>query len=140
MNELAYKLGQFCAALDEIHIGYCESERNREFPGRLIGNQAYAAAIANPLKALEMTAQRAAVYQAWAKKVSLLPNEQIADKKIVDAKYAYRWMQQHCAELHKLISQQLRQATPESRAELLLGYLAGRPYTGPKKDTTPNTK
>ena len=133
MNELAYKLGQFCAALDEIHIGYCESERKGELPGRLIGNQAYAAAIASPMKALDITAQRAAVYQAWAKKISLSPDEKI-EKKVKNAKYAHIWTKQHCAELHDLIPQQLPQATPESRAELLLGYLAGRPYTGAKKD------
>ncbi len=136
MDELAYKLGQFCAALDEIHIGYCKSERKGELPRRLIGNQAYAAAVASPLKALEMTAQRAAVYQAWAEKISLSSNEQIANEKVVSAKDAYRWIKPHCAELHDLISQQLRQVTPESRAELLLGYLAGRPYTGPKKDAS----
>ena len=126
MNELAYKLGQFCAAWDDIHIGYCESERKGELPGRLIGNQAYAAAVNNPLKALDITAQRTAVYQAWSKRKSNQADEDINNKKIINAKYAYFWIKKHSEELHKLLPQQLRKATPESRAELLLGYLAGR--------------
>ena len=126
MNELAYKLGQFCAALDEIHIGYCESERKGDLPNRLIGNQAYAAAVSSPLKALQITAQRAAVYQAWAKKVSMRSDEKTQNEQIINAKYAFLWMRNHCAELHDLIPQKLSQPTSESRAELLLGYLAGR--------------
>lgn len=126
MNELAYKLGQFCAALDEIHIGYCESERKGDLPGRLIGNQAYAAAVKNPLKALDITAQRAAVYQAWAQRVSKQPDDKIKNKRIKNAKYAFVWLRKHSEELHTQIPQQSSQSTAESRAELLLGYLAGR--------------
>ncbi len=126
MDELAYKLGQFCAALDEIHIGYCERERKGQLPGRLIGNQAYSAAVNSPLKALNITAQRAAVYQAWAKKLSLQPDEKIGDKRVINAKYAFIWMRKHCEELHVLMPKKLGLVTAESRAELLLGYLAGR--------------
>lgn len=133
MNELAYKLGQFCAALDEIHIGYCESERKGELPGRLIGNQAYAAAINNPLKALDITAQRSAVYQAWARRKSQMTDEKINNKKIINAKYALIWLRKLSEELYTLIPQQLPRITVEGRAELLLGYLAGREMKKPQE-------
>lgn len=126
MQDFAYKLGQFCAALDEIHIGYCVSERQGQIPSRLIGNQAYAAAISSPLKALEITAQRSAVYQAWARKVSEKPD--ISDPKIKNAKFAYLWLRKHSRDLHQVQSEQkLSVFSATNKAELLLGYLAGRP-------------
>lgn len=131
MNELAYKLGQFCSVLDEIHTGYCYSERNGETPSRLVGNQAYSAAILNPIKALEITAQRFAVYKAWAERNSHRSDdhEKLKCKKVKNAKYAYFWFRDNCADLHSLVSENLPVATPASKAELLLGYLAGRPYS-----------
>lgn len=126
MQDFAYKLGQFCAALDEIHIGYCVSERQGQIPGRLIGNQAYAAAISSPLKALEITAQRSAVYQAWARKVSEKPD--IPDPKIKKAKFAYLWLRKHSRDLHQVQSEhKLSVFSATDKVELLLGYLAGRP-------------
>ena len=126
MQDFAYKLGQFCAALDEIHIGYCVSERQGQIPSRLIGNQAYAAAISSPLKALEITAQRSAVYQAWARKVSMKPD--ISDPKVKNAKFAYLWLCKHSHDLRQVQSKQkLSVFSATDKAELLLGYLAGRP-------------
>ena len=137
MQEFAYKLGQFCAALDEIHIGYCVSERKGQIPSRLIGNQAYAAAISSPLKALEITAQRSAVYQAWANKISQKPD--ISDAKIKNAKFAYLWLRKHCHDLHQLQSiQNLSVFSATDKAELLLGYLAGRPIEKSKQSNGEN--
>ncbi len=130
MSELAYKLGQFFSALDEIHIGYCSSECNGQIPPRLIGNQAYATAVTNPAKALEITAQRSAVYQAWAKRTSEKADEKISDKKVKNAKYAYRWLRKHCADLHLLAPQLIQPPSTTDKAELLLGYMAGRPFAG----------
>lgn len=136
MNELAYKLGQFCSVLDEIHTGYCSSERKGQMPNRLVGNQAYAAAVINPIKALEITAQRFAVYQAWARRNSQKADSEFSEnnEKIKNAKYAYFWFRDNCADLHDLIPEKLPVATPASKAELLLGYLAGRPIV--KRITT----
>ena len=125
MKELAYKLGQFCSVLDEIHIGYCESERKGKEPGRLIGNQAYAAAVMNPRKALDITAQRFAVYKSWADKNCRKEDGNLREKE-KNAKYANFWLRKHSGELHELIPEKIPVSTPESRAELLLGYLAGR--------------
>ena len=133
MKELAFKLGQFCSALDEIHIGYCESERKGQEPGRLIGNQAYAAAVVNPQKALEITAKRVAVYKSWADKNSREEDERLKEK-AKNAKYAYFWLQKHSKELYQLIPEKIPVSTPESSAELLLGYLAGREIAK-KKDS-----
>lgn len=144
MQDFAYKLGQFCAALDEIHIGYCVSERQGQIPSRLIGNQAYAAAISSPLKALEITAQRSAVYQAWARKISEKPDMVVKEiqsdkkmspdeknkktKKIMNAVWAFRWLHKHCRDLHQTMStRKLSASSATDKAELLLGYLAGRP-------------
>ena len=125
MKELAYKLGQFCSVLDEIHIGYCESERKGKEPGRLIGNQAYAAAVMNPRKALEITAQRFAVYKSWAYK-NCRKEDGCLGENAKNAKYASFWLRKNSGELHKLIPEKIPVSTPESKAELLLGYLAGR--------------
>ena len=133
MKDLAYKLGQFCSVLDEIHIGYCESERKDQEPGRLIGNQAYAAAVTNPRKALEITAQRFAVYKSWADKICRKKDEELG-RKAKNAKYASFWLRKHSEELHKLIPEKIPASTPESKAELLLGYLAGRELTAKKQD------
>ncbi len=137
MKEIAYKLGQFCAVLDEIHIGYCVSERQGKIPSRLIGNQAYAAAVVNPKKALEITAQRIAVYEAWAKKNSRNENNKLKPEE-KRAKYAYYWLKKHCGEIHQLIPEKIPRSTPESKTELLLGYLAGRPFEN-KKPAEPAT-
>ena len=138
MQDFAYKLGQFCAALDEIHIGYCVSERQGQIPSRLIGNQAYAAAISSPLKALEITAQRSAVYQAWARKISVKPD--ITDPKIKNAKFAYLWLCKHSRDLHQVQSEQkLSVSSATDKAELLLGYLAGRPIEKSQQSNGENT-
>ena len=137
MNELSYKLGQFCAALDEIHIGYCHSQRKGQKPERLIGNQAYSTAVVNPIKALEITAQRAAVYVAWAKKIDLGSE---VNAKIKNAKFAYFWLQKHSGELHQMIPNELPTSTPASKAELLLGYLSGRPIGNGETSNLQTTK
>ena len=126
MNEISYKLGQFFSALDELHIGYCVSERGGQIPERLLGNQAYAVAVSNPPKALSITAQRLAIYQAWAYKKSLLPDSQLSDKNIINAKYAYRWLKRHCNDMHQDFYGQSDSLSPVHQAELLLGYIAGR--------------
>lgn len=133
MKDLAYKLGQFCAVLDEIHIGYCMEQRGGQIPNRLIGNQAYAAAVENPQKALEITSQRIAVYKTWAEKNSRKAHENIHESKkpeittaTKNAKYAYFWLRDNCDTIHQLISRETFKPSPESKAELLLGYLAGR--------------
>lgn len=140
MKDLSYKLGQFCAALDKIHIGYCTDKRIGQIPNRLIGNQAYATAVLNPQKALELIAQRIAVYIAWAKKNSErndnelkkrgkdLKSEEKEDdyayRCLKNAKFTYFWLGNNCAEIHQLIPDEIPLPTPKSKAELLLGYLA----------------
>ncbi len=126
MKDIAYILGQFCAALDEVHIGYCEDKRKGQIPSRLIGNQAYATAVVNPQKSLGLTAQRSAVYFAWAKKISRKSDDNLSHS-LKNAKYAYFWLQKNCPKMHQLFSSETVQPTPEYKAELLLGYLAGRP-------------
>ena len=154
MQDFSYKLGQFCAALDEIHIGYCVSERQGQIPSRLIGNQAYAAAISSPLKALEITAQRSAVYQAWARKVSekldtvvkeiqsdkkIPPDEKNKKTKIMNAVWAFRWLHKHCHDLHQTMStRKISASSATDKAELLLGYLAGRPIEKSKQSNGEN--
>lgn len=136
MKDLAYRLGQFCAVLDEIHSGYCVSERSGQKPPRLIGNQAFAVAVDNPCKALEITAQRIAVYKAWALKNSQKKDNTFRMEEEKGAKYAYFWLQNNCDDIYRMLTHNSPiKATPESRAELLLGYLAGRPF-GKKRSTT----
>ena len=136
MNDLAFKLGQYCAALDVLHIGYCHHQRKGQIPPKLIGNEAYSAALKSPARMLDITSQRVAVYKAWSDQVSL---ESIKDEKVAKqvrfALYARSFIRKVSLELHTLPKAH-PSATAEYRAELMLGYLAGLP----KKTQESNTQ
>lgn len=124
MNDLAYKLGQLFAAADELHIGYCVDQRDGSVPPKLIGNQAYGMALIKPKTALENLSRRWKVYQAWASKKKVSVD---SERRILSAIYASRWMKSMAPEIQQKIDLLNNKPTALFRAELLLGYLAGRP-------------
>lgn len=129
MNDFAYQLGQLCSALDELHIAFCHAERNGDVPNTTIGNMLYGMALQNPLKALSVMASRIKPYEAWVKRSKNLATE---DKTIKAGLYASSWITKVSSKLHLQIQDQSIEMTDTYKTELMLGYLAGRPFEGKK--------
>ena len=133
MTSPAYRLGQFLAACDTLHLGYCLDQRGGSIPPKLLGNAHMATAGRSPKQALDMLCRRFPIYIAWAEKARTEgrehPNDAKADKAKRDA-YAVRRgffapfdIRRICPDLEG----QLVGVAPDDafRAELLLGYAAG---------------
>lgn len=127
MNDFAYQLGQLCSALDELHIAFCHAERSGDVPNTTIGNMLYGMALQNPLKALSVLASRIKPYEAWAKRSKNLVTD---DKAIKAGLYANSWINKVSSNLHLLIQEHPIEITDTYKTELMLGYLAGRPFEG----------
>lgn len=127
MNDFAFQLGQLCSAMDELHIGYCKSERKGDIPSTLLGNQVYGMALQNPIRALEVLATRRKPYDSWVKRI-MAKNTRSEDKAITAAIFAQIWMSKHAKTLNEFLSKQDQVNSDTYKAELMLGYLAGRPF------------
>ena len=127
MKDLAFQLGQLCSAMDELHIGYCKSERKGDIPNVLLGNQVYGMALHDPIKALGFMAIRRRPYDSWVTRFKR-KGQKTEDKAILAAIYAQRWMSEHAEALGELIKDSVLDRSDTYKAELMLGYLAGRPF------------
>ncbi len=127
MNDFAYQLGQLCSAMDELHIGYCKSERKGDIPNTLLGNQIYGMALQDPGRAMCVLASRLRPYDSWVKR-SRAKNIQSDDKAIKAAIFSHIWMSKHTVLLNDYLSSQPLEKSDTYKAELMLGYLAGRPF------------
>ena len=133
MTSPAYRLGQFLAACDTLHLGYCLDQRNGSIPPKLLGNAHVATAGRSPVRALGMLQRRVPVYKAWADKVRSEGRGNPSAEKTEKAKreaYAIRngfFAPVHLARLAPELKGELPNAAPDDafRAELLLGYAAG---------------
>jgi hypothetical protein len=137
MNETAFKLGQLLAAADVLHAGYCADVRGGDIPPALLGNQVFAMAQTDPIRALAVLCGRWKPYAGWVKKVS--SDRDRIDKMIAaggkekqrgwDIRKAVR----HWREMRSLAEELAPKVTAcrgsddTFRAELLLGYIAGLP-------------
>lgn len=130
MSELSFKLGQYCSAMNELHIGYCRVVRKGSMPTTLIGSAAYAIALHSPIKALEYIALRLKPYESWARGMQ-------AEGKQDNSLYAFHWMQRNAKELKDALLQPKSISSKTHQAELMLGYLAGRPFE--KSDNPSNS-
>ena len=137
MNDFAFQLGQLCSAMDELHIGYCKSERGGDIPGTLLGNQVYGMALHNPKKALELMATRRRPYDSWVRR-AVAKNIHSEDGAIKNAIFAQKWMSKHAAQLSELLSKEDQINSDTYKSELMLGYIAGRPYEKRDSSITPN--
>jgi len=136
MNSFAYQLGQLCSAMDELHIGYCKSMRGGDIPNTLIGNLTYGMALQSPTKALAVLASRIKPYETWARN----PKYFAADDKVVKAGiYAHKWLAGQSEKIYSHFSGNNPPITDSFKAELMLGYLAGRPIEGKKDQTNLNS-
>jgi len=138
MNGFAYQLGQLCSAIDELHIGYCKSVRGGQIPNALIGNLTYGMALQNPIKALAQLAPRIRPYETWAKKELTKNKDKFSDDKAIKAGiFAYKWLSGQSEKLNSHFSENDEKSNDSFKAELMLGYLAGRPFenTSPQSNT-----
>lgn len=126
MNDFAFQLGQLCSAMDELHIGYCKSERSGDIPTTLLGNQVYGMALQNPVKAMAVLASRRKPYDSWVKRM-MAKNIRSDDKAITAAIFAQIWMSKKAKTLSEFLSSPIDKSDTY-KAELMLGYLAGRPF------------
>jgi hypothetical protein len=136
MTSFAYQLGQLCSAMDELHIGYCQSIRGGDIPNTLIGNVAYNAALQSPMKSMALLASRIKPYKAWAKKVRA-ENKKTEDKSVIAGLVASVWIENHASEIAAHFSEGAPSVTDTYKAELMLGYLAGRPFNEKKQESHP---
>jgi hypothetical protein len=136
MSDAAFRLGQFLAAADVVHIGYCMDVRGGSIPPTLIGNSVFGLAGANPMRALSMLQGRWKPYDAWAKRLSSGDGRK-PQTKGDEAGWAIRNGRSQARRIRELcppLAEELKQVkvSDEFRAELLLGYIAGLPPL-PKK-------
>lgn len=131
MASLSYQLGQFCSAMNELHLGYCDSERSGSVPSTLLGSAAYSIALKSPNRALDYLANRLTPYASWVKHQQATKDKDGKYKRtaINSAVFAHNWMQQHSQSLFQAFNEQQGQGLSKTHtAELMLGYLAGRDF------------
>ncbi len=133
MNSFAYQLGQLCSAIDELHIGYCQDMRKGDIPNTLIGNATYNIALQSPIKALAFLASRIKPYKVWAKK-KRVENKKIDDKAIIAGLSASVWLEGFSSNIEKHLSDNSQLINDTYKAELMMGYLVGRPFEKTKKE------
>ncbi|MCU7937063.1 MAG: hypothetical protein KZQ99_19675 [Candidatus Thiodiazotropha sp. (ex Dulcina madagascariensis)] len=127
MKDFAFQLGQLCSAMDELHIGYCKNERKGDIPSTLLGNQIYGMALQNPIRAMAVLASRRKPYDSWVKRM-MAKNTRSEDSAITSAIFAQIWMSKQANQLSEILSKQSLANSDTYKAELMLGYLAGRPF------------
>ena len=136
MESFAYQLGQLCSAMDELHIGYCKGMRKGDIPTILVGNSIYKMALQNSSKALGMLASRCIPYDSWAKreraKVEKIAD--ISDKAIQAGIFAYLWMGKQADCIAEKFKEKNSTTNDTYKTELMLGYLAGRPFKKEEKE------
>lgn len=143
MNDTAFRLGQFLAAADVVHAGYCADLRGGDVPPSLLGNQVLTMAQSAPVRALAILSRRWKPYDGWAKKAARKRDRsdklvQSKDEVEVQRGWDIRNAVQHARRMGPLAAELgvslLSCAVNDAfRAELLLGYIAGLPKT-PKEN------
>jgi hypothetical protein len=137
MSDAAFRLGQFLAVADVVHIGYCNDLRSGDVPPTLIGNSVLAVAGADPVRALSVLQTRLKPYLAWAKRGDSIFFKAASEERQGNKGRAIalrrgvsqaRRADEIAKELHAVLAPYLsRSQSPDDafRAELLLGYVAG---------------
>lgn len=149
MNDTAFKLGQLLAAADILHAGYCADVRGGAVPPSLLGNQVFIMAQTSPQKALASLSKRWKPYAGWAMKTM---REQKRIEVMVNSKDNFEkqrgWDIRKALKVTREISSIAEELVPllknlrvddVSRAELLLGYIAGLKSTESKDSSIQQT-
>ncbi len=138
MDDFAFVLGQLCSAMDEVHIGYCVSERSGSIPNTLLGNQVYGMALQDPIKAMAFMAARRRPYDSWVKRIKYQKKKNNLDKAVTNATYAQHWMGRQAEKLNQYLQKSGTGTSDSYKSELMLGYLAGRPFEQNKNNEKSN--
>lgn len=151
MEAFGYKLGQFLAAADLIHMGYCADRRGGDVPPTLIGNSLLGQAGRNPRAVLSTLQLRLVPYLGWVRRTGEV--RAVASKLMKEAEdagasagadkqggaraprtrarriYGAVRAAEDCADVARSLADQLPGVSlgEEFRAMLLLGYVAGSP-------------
>ena len=136
---LAFRLGQFLAAADVIHVGYCADLRGGNVPPSLLGNSVLAIAGSNPTKALSILQSRLKPYLGWAKRVDSIYAKAANEEHLGNKGRAValrrgvsqaRRSEEIANDVHAMLAPyKSKNKKPDDvfKAELLLGYVAGLP-------------
>lgn len=139
MSDVAFRLGQFLAAADVVHIGYCNDLRSGDVPPTLIGNSVLTVAGADPVRALSVLQTRLKPYLAWAKRADPIFAKAAEEERkgnkgraiaLRQAVSQARRASDIATDLHAMLaSYWTGSQSPDDafKAELLLGYVAGLP-------------
>ncbi len=116
MSASPFQIGHLLSLVDQLHKLYSEEVR-KSLPNRLLGNTVLATALNQPNTALALLSQRLLPYKAWADTVSV-------GEKVGLARWFSKELGRVSTDIHTNgIPEQL---TNSGRAEMLLGYLAGK--------------
>lgn len=137
MSDAAFRLGQFLAAADVVHMGYCNDLRSGDVPPTLIGNSVLTVAGADPMRALSVLQTRLKPYLAWAKRADFVFAKAAEEDRKGNKGRAIALRQgvaqarragDIAKDLHTMLAPYRNgdQSPGDSfKAELLLGYVAG---------------
>jgi hypothetical protein len=138
-NGLAFRLGQFLAAADVIHVGYCADLRGGDVPPNLLGNSVLTIAGSDPTRALSILQTRLKPYLGWAKRVDSIYAKAAAEERLGNKNRAIalrrgvsqaRRSEEIANDVHAMLAPyKSKSKKPDDafKAELLLGYVAGLP-------------
>jgi hypothetical protein len=138
-EDLAFRLGQFLAAVDLIHIGYCADMRNGSVPPTLIGNSVFSIAGSDPTRALSILQSRLKPYLGWARRADTIRAKAEEEERRGNKGRAIALRQglsqarranDVVKDLHRMLglhNSNRRKPDDVFKAELLLGYVAGLP-------------
>ena len=148
-EDLAFRLGQFLAAADVIHVGYCADLRGDDVPRNLLGNSVLAIAGSNPIKALSILQSRLKPYLGWAKRAGSIYAKAASEEHLGNKRRAValrrgvsqaRRSEEIANEVHAMLAPyKSKNKKPDDvfKAELLLGYVAGLPPVSRKTGDPP---
>ena len=150
IDDLAFRLGQFLAAADLIHVGYCADLRGGDVPPTLLGNSVLAIAGSDPTRALSILQSRLKPYLGWAKRADSIYDKAKKEERQGNKSRAIalrqgvsqaRRTRDIAQDLHAMMApykSKNRRPDDTFKAELLLGYLAGLPPIPSKADDKTN--
>ena len=137
-EDVAFRLGQFLAAADLIHIGYCADLRGGDVPPSLLGNSVLSVAGSDPVRALAILQTRMKPYFGWARRADQIYTKATQLDRAGEKSRAIALRQgvsqaRRADDLARTLAARLAAYTSKERkpddafkAELLLGYVAGQ--------------
>ena len=133
MESIPYLYGQLLKAADELHMLYCKTVRDEDFPPQFVGSSLFQNASEMPARTLTLFGQRMMPYYAWAKSYRCKGINE-------PEKESWRagWLYSQCERIMNLLSEKWTapvRFSEEEKAQLFIGYLAAFPKKEAEKDS-----